>query len=134
MLEDPGTWFINCKEPLFLMGRWLGAAASVPTPVAKTTRPTGPGAPQGGPIAISRSGVGTLSVVLPSPFGVIQSYEFWVNSGTSATDKNVRTTPPTAGSGTFALQVTFTANGVAVDLAATDELCMFVVSSISANP
>ena len=134
MLDSPANQYVNCKEPLTLYGRWVGAGASVPTPIAKTTRPTGPGAPQGGPIAISRSGVGTLTVTLPNPIGIIQSYRFWVASGSSATDKNVRITPPAVGSNSFALAVTFHANGVAVDLAASDELLMCVVSSITQNP
>lgn len=129
MYDAPGAEFVNCKEPAWIMGRWLGAGAATPTVVAKTTKLTGnPGAVP----AISRSGVGTLSVVIAAPVGIVQSYDFWVNSGSSATDKNVRVTPPSGG--TFALQVTFHANGTAVDLAATDELCMMVVTSLAPNP
>jgi len=136
---DVQECYINCKEPAVFMGRWTGAGAAVPVAVAKTTRGTGPTSPtgsstSGGPITIARSGVGTLSVTLPNPVGIIQNYSFWVCTGSSATDKNVRITPVVAGSNTFALQVTFHANGVAVDLAVNDELQMEVISSLSQNP
>ena len=124
--------YTNCKEPVTLMGRWVGAGASAPTPVAKTTRPTGPGNPQGGPITITRSGVGTLLVQLPTPVGPIQTYGFQVASG--ANNKNVGISPPAAGATSFALQISYHANAVAVDLAATEELLMTVIFALSQNP
>lgn len=132
MLDSPPTWAVNVREPFTLYGRWAGAGASVPTPVANTTRPTGPGAPQGAPIAIARSGVGALTVTIPNPVGTIQNYSFGVAS--AAADKNVRTAPPAAGSGAFALQITFHANGVAVDLAVGEELLMEITSSTAVRP
>lgn len=126
----------NFREPVLLTGRWSGAGASVPTAVALTTRGTGPtntaAGNSGGPITISRSGVGTLAVQLPAPYGVPQTVEFWINS--NANDKNVRTNVASASTGLYNLQVTYHANGTAVDVAAGEELDMFVMFSlINAN-
>jgi hypothetical protein len=134
---DVQDQYVNCKEPVHLMGRWAGAGASVPTPVAKTTRATGPSNPTGsaaggGPITISRSGVGTLLVTLPNPIGVLQNYAFWCAS--SANNKNVNIVPPAPGANSFALTITYHANTVAVDLAAGEELMMDVNASLSTSP
>lgn len=135
MYEQPGTASINCKNPCNILGRWLGAGAAVPTVVAKTTRSAGnPSNAGGGQISISRSGVGALSVTIPGPLGIVQDYAFWTATGASASDKNVRVTPPGAGSLTFALAVTLYSNGAAVDLASNDELLMYVTMAYDQNP
>lgn len=132
MLDSPSYWFANVREPLTLFGRWVGAGAAAPTPVANTTRPTGPGAPQGAPITIVRNGVGNLTVTLPSPVGVVQSYDFWICSG--ANNKACLVAPPAVGANSFTVLVEYAANGVAVDVAATEELLMEVTSSIAVRP
>jgi len=119
---------VTFKEPTHWTGRWTGTAANVPTKVTATSQKT----------TIARSGVGQLTVTLSDPggpVGVVQVYDFWVNTSLigGANYKQVLTTPVSANSGTFTLQVQF-ANGTAVDLTANDELNMDVWTSRSSNP
>jgi hypothetical protein len=114
-------------EPTLHCARYVGAGAAAPTPVASVKDA------QSTKTSITRSGVGALVVtLLDVPLGVVQTYDFW--AACPANDKNVRMTPPTAGSYAFTLQVGYHANGVAVDLAATEELCMEVWTSRSQVP
>lgn len=103
------------NEPTLLVGRFLGAGASVPTPIANVkdsaaTRCT-----------ITRSAVGNLVVTFTdTPLGVVQSYDFWVAS--PANNKNISITPPTVGSYAFTLLCSYHANGVNVDISSSEEL------------
>lgn len=98
--------------------RWTGNTTSVPTPVqyVPAAAPT--------QLAITRSGVGTCNVsVVNVPVGVCQNYDFWISSPVgSANSKNVLVTPPTAGVNLWQLKFVWANNGVAVDLATTEEL------------
>ena len=113
-----GTHF---REPKMFAARWAGAGAAVPTPVTnvKDSQPT--------KSTITRSGVGALVVtVIDTPLGVIQNYDFWIASNNVA-DRNVRVSPPALGTATFTLNVTFSANGVACDVAAGEELLAMIM-------
>lgn len=120
-----GTHF---KQPTKLCGRFAGAGASVPTPVAlnpdaQATRCT-----------ITRNAAGNLNVqFLDTPLGIVQNYDFWVCSNNAA-DSNVRVTPPTAGSYNFRLNIVFAANGTARDVAVGEELCFEITTSRSGTP
>lgn len=113
------------NEPTNLAGRFTGAGTSVPAAVANVI--------DSGPLVsvLTRSGVGTLSFVLQEPVGVIQNYDFWVAS--PANNKSVSVTPPGTGF-TFALQVSWSANGTAVDLQANEELVFEINKSNSGRP
>lgn len=119
----PVGHYVN--EPANIFGRFTGAGTSVPTAVANV-----PGA-GANVIALTRSGVGTLSAVLQDTIGVIQNYDWWVSS--PANNKSVAITPPGTGF-TFALQVSWSANAVAVDLQANEELVFEINKSESSRP
>ncbi len=113
------------NEPTNIVGRFTGAGTSAPTAVANVID-------SGSLVSVlTRSGVGTLSFVLQEPIGVIQNYDFWIAS--AANNKNVSVTPPGTGF-TFALQVSWQANGVAVDVAANEELLFEINKSNSGRP
>jgi hypothetical protein len=115
----------HCNDPSKYVGRFTGAGSSVPTAVANV-----PGA-GANVMTLSRSGTGTLSLVLLSTVGVVQNYDFWTESTSNA--KTVQVTPPGTGF-TFALQINWVANGAAVDLQANEELCFEISKSESSRP
>jgi hypothetical protein len=119
-----GTHF---NQPTLIALRFAGAGASVPTPVANVKDAAA------SRCTITRSGVGTLSIqLLDTPLGVVQSYGFWVESGSA--DKNVRVTPPAAANYTFTANITYHANGVAVDLANGEELVAEIWAARTSQP
>lgn len=128
-MYDAQVFYANCKEPVVIMGRWLGNSGATPTVVAKTTRPVGPGT--SGQLQILWNSTGNLTVTMPSPVGTIQNYLFDVQSS-NAHCKVVKVAPPSAG--VFTLQVVYAANDVAVDLVNTEELTAFIVTTLAPNP
>lgn len=108
-----GTHF---NQPTLIAARWAGAGSSAPTPVANVKDA------QATKTTITLNSTGNITVqFLDTPMGIFQSYDFWVASNNAA-DKNVRVTPPTVGSYAFQLNVTYMANGSAVNIAVGEEL------------
>lgn len=115
------------KSPALIAARFVGAGASVPTPIAQVNDA------QATKSTLARSGVGLLTFTpKDAPMGVIQCYSFEVAS--PANNKNVQVTPPTPGSYLFTLAITYHANGVAVDIASSEELVIEIWTARSGTP
>jgi len=126
-MRDAREISVDFNEPVHICGRFTGAGAGAPTPVANV-----PGA-QSTKATVTYNSTGNIYVtLLDPPLGVVQSYDFWI--GSPANNKNVQVAPPAAGSYQFKLLVTYHANGVAVDVASSEELVMDIWTARTAKP
>lgn len=110
--RDPNFKF---NEPSLTVGRFTGNGTGALATVASTSKG----------LSVTRTGVGALTITFTDPpVGIVQSFAAWVCS--AGADKNVRITPIAAGAlGTpyqVTTQVTYQANGSAVDLTSSEEL------------
>lgn len=115
------------NEPLLLTGRFVGANAAAPAPIANVpdaaaTRCT-----------IARVSAGNLTIqFIDTPLGVVQSYDFWVNSATN--NKICQVTPIGVGLYTFTCNITYAGNGAAGDINPSEELNFQIWTARTVKP
>lgn len=125
-MRDEKTPGIDFNGPRLVTGRFVGAGTSVPTKISGCAKN----------LTLARTGVGAYTLTFTDPpVGTPENFAAWVCSGTN--DKNVRTTPlavPFVSPYQVTLQVTYHANGSAVDLTSSEELHMESWLSVAGTP